>query len=277
MRVQGLHNFTVTSDPESPILWCTNKRALTFTPEVLGEIQAVQARLREPAIRKRFDVVVWSSDIPGVYSLGGDVARFADLVRAQDLEGLVAYARACVDVVHANHRDGAGEGGFIVVTHLNGRAFGGGLEAPLSGDFTVATPDTRAGLPEARNFGLYAGMGAVPFITQKAGAGLAQRMVLDGDTYTARELEKMRLVDAVVEGDRRSAVLNFVEGRVESMLAVRDAVRVTSPSRERLEEEAERWARCALKLPAYRVEQMEKLVKAQGILKARIRRRGGPC
>ena len=46
--------------------------------------------------------LVWASDTPGIYNLGGDLRLFTQLIRAGDGDGLFAYAKACVDICYLN-------------------------------------------------------------------------------------------------------------------------------------------------------------------------------
>ncbi len=42
-----------------------------------------------------------SSEIPGIFSMGGDLAYFADCIDAGDVAALTAYAHNATDVFHA--------------------------------------------------------------------------------------------------------------------------------------------------------------------------------
>ena len=43
---------------------------------------------------------VLASRMPGIFNLGGDLRRFAELIRNQDRATMDAYAQACIDVQH---------------------------------------------------------------------------------------------------------------------------------------------------------------------------------
>ena len=118
------------------------------------------AEQREPGRLRHF---VLASDAQA-YNLGGDLDLFMRLIRAGDREGLLAYARRCVEGVHHVH---TGFGGDVhTVALIQGDALGGGLEMALACHTIVAEEGVGMGLPEVL-FGLFPGMGAYSFLCKR--------------------------------------------------------------------------------------------------------------
>src|SRR5579859_3987783 len=76
---------------------------------------------------------VCGSRVPGVFNLGGDLALFLMLIRAQDREALTSYARLCIDNMFARIQ-GYRASHLITISLVQGDALGGGLECALSSD-----------------------------------------------------------------------------------------------------------------------------------------------
>lgn len=79
---------------------------------------------------------------------------------------------------------------------LHGETLGGGLELALCCDMRLATPDTRAGLPEIL-VGLHPGLGATARLPDLIDPMLAMRMMLTGKALKAEEAHKAGLVDQI--------------------------------------------------------------------------------
>ncbi len=110
--------------------------------------------------------VVLASDA-SAFNLGGDLALFSQLIRDNNRERLLAYARRCVDGVHHLH---TGLGGDVrTIALVQGDALGGGLELALSCHTIVAEEGVDMGLPEVL-FGLFPGMGAYSFLCKRVTA-----------------------------------------------------------------------------------------------------------
>jgi len=114
--------------------------------------------------------VVIASDAPA-FNLGGDLELFARLIRENNREQLLAYARRCVDGVHHIH---SGLGGDVrTIALVQGDALGGGMELALSCHTIVAEEGCSMGLPEVL-FGLFPGMGAYSFLCKRVTPQLAE-------------------------------------------------------------------------------------------------------
>lgn len=114
-----------------------------------------------------------------------------------------------------------------VVAALQGNALGGGLELALACHGRVAQEGARLGFPEIA-LGLLPVAGGTQRLVRLVGAPVALQILLEGRALTAVEALAMGLVDDVVEGAERAAVLARAEA-----LAVQLAAQPLTPSLER--------------------------------------------
>lgn len=254
------------SDARLGVEWCYMHASPRpcFTPGLLGELAHTFSTLNSDE-REDTRYLVLASSVPGVFNLGGDLALFRQFIHAGDRQGLLAYAKACIDMVYAP-LTGFGQG-ITGIALVQGDALGGGLEAALAGDVLIAERHVRMGLPEIL-FNLFPGMGAFSLLSRRIGAKAAERMILSGRLYSAEELYEMGVVDRLAErGEGERAVYEFLEEesrRSNGALALREARRrVQAISYEELYAVTEVWVDAALRLTERDLRMMERLVKRQ--------------
>ncbi|ENO87353.1 3-hydroxyacyl-CoA dehydrogenase NAD-binding domain-containing protein [Thauera linaloolentis] len=97
-----------------------------------------------------------------------------------------------------------------VVAALHGSVLGGGLEIAMACHYRVAQAGTRLGQPEVR-LGLLPGAGGTQRLPRLVGAGRALEMMLDGQPIGTDEALRLGLIDAVTDGDPRTAALAYAE------------------------------------------------------------------
>lgn len=281
---QDFESLRIVHDGENAVHWVymhpasararANYRACFHKP-LIEEILAWQKRLgmtlnHAGPNRDRLPHVVLASD-SDVFNLGGDLDLFARLIRAQDRDGLLAYARACVEGVHAFHA-GLGAGAHSIAL-VRGDALGGGFEAALSCHTIVAEAGSGMGLPEVL-FDLFPGMGAFSFLQHRVGPRKAEEMMLSGDVYRAEDLHRLGVVDVLVaRGEGEAAVMDIVRRnrRIPNARAAMHKVRneVTPVTLDELMRVTEIWVDTALELGDKSLRTMERLVRAQ------VKRHGG--
>jgi DSF synthase len=209
--------------------------------------------------------LVVSSDVPGVFNFGGDLALFVLLVRAGDVDSLKLYGRRCIDLVW--WLENAAALGVHTAVLVQGDTLGGGLESVLPFHQVVAERSAQAGFPEVL-FNLFPGMGAWNFTIRKAGFAVANEMILSGRLYSADELARRHLVDLVVDdGEGEAAidhVVRSVAPRLRGTLAALQARRLAAPiTYESLLAIVEHWAEAASHLTDRDLRLMERLARAQ--------------
>jgi DSF synthase len=209
--------------------------------------------------------LVMSSDVPGVFNFGGDLALFVLLVRAGDAESLALYGRQCVDLVW--WMETACDRGIHTVALVQGDTLGGGLESVLPCHRIIAERSAQAGFPEVL-FNLFPGMGAWDLTVRRSGMAVANELVLSGRLLGAEELHSRRVFDIVVDDGQGNAaldaVLREVDGRHRGTIAALQARRMAAPvSYESLLRIVDHWSQAALSLTDRDLRLMERLARAQ--------------
>lgn len=234
-----------------------------YSLAAMGELQTLldDIAARAPLVRH----FVLSSDVPGVFNFGGDLALFVLLVRAGDVDSLRLYGQRCVDLVWWMEN---AAGLHLHTTVLaTGDTLGGGLESVLPFHKVIFERRAQAGFPEVL-FNLFPGMGAWDFTIRKAGFAVASEMILSGRLFSAEELHYRKLVDVVAEdGEGELAlekVLREVDPRHRGTLAALRAQRMAAPiQRQALDAIVDHWADSALGLTDRDLRLMERLARAQ--------------
>ncbi|WP_313079593.1 crotonase/enoyl-CoA hydratase family protein [Atlantibacter sp.] len=213
----------------------------------------------------KVDFWVTGSLVPGIYNAGGDLHFFVDCIRNGRREALRAYARACVDCVHAASR--GFDTGAISLAMVEGSALGGGFEAALAHHFVLAQRDARLGFPEVA-FNLFPGMGGYSLVARRAGMRLAENLIFTGESHTAEWHQQNGLVDELFEpGQGYIATRTFIDtlqprlNGVRAMLRARQ--RVLRLPRAELMDITEDWVEAAFCLEPKDIAYMERLVLLQ--------------
>jgi DSF synthase len=209
--------------------------------------------------------MVLGSRFPGVFNLGGDLEHFAASIERRDLDALIRYGHACIDVVHRAWRNA--DAPVISIALAQGDALGGGFEALLCFDVVIAERSAKFGLPEML-FGLFPGMGAYSILARKLGRSMAERMLLSGKVYSAEEMHDMGIVTVLVEdGEGEAAVRDYIartHRHHAGYMGVFDAGRRVDPlHHDELKDIVENWAATALKLTSKDLKLMRRLASAQ--------------
>ena len=261
-------------DPEFGAFWAKLRPGSPkyFTPELVaalrqGQMQ-VESRIREELDSGREDRLryqILSSRIPGVFSLGGDLALFRRLIQRRDRDALLRYACACIDLVYTNAVNYKLP--VITISLIQGQALGGGFEAALAANVVVAERQCKLGLPEVM-FNMFPGMGAYQLLTRRLTPARAEELILSGRTYNAEELHQMGLIDVLAEpGEGEEAVVHYIKRRHRLFHAnqgLRSAIQAASPlDYGALIRVAEVWVSQAMDLKERDLELMDYLVRAQ--------------
>ncbi len=101
----------------------------------------------------------------------------------------------------------------LVISRVHGPALGGGMGFLLVSDYVLATEDARLGFPEVR-------IGFVPalvsvFLLRKVSEGLARRLLLSGEIFSAAEGQAYDLVTRTAPDPQ--ALADFVEQFVDKL------------------------------------------------------------
>ena len=234
-----------------------------FNHALIEEIMNLSWLVRQSG----FDVDFWvtGSLVPDMYNTGGDLRFFVDCIENGRREALRAYARACVDCVHAASR--GFDTGAITLSMVEGSALGGGFEAALAHHFLLAQRDARLGFPEIA-FNLFPGMGGYSLVARRSGMKLAEELIYKGESHTAEWYEQQGLVDVLFEpGQGYVATRTFIDTLQPKMNGVRAMLRarqrVMQLPRSELMDITEDWVEAAFCLQPKDVAYMQRLVQLQ--------------
>jgi len=243
-----------------------------FNEELLGDLRKCYSNVEEYN-RKHYQengtcpilYTVLCSSHPTVYSYGGDIHLFKNLILGKDRKGLRDYAQLCLDTVfrlsvNCNLP-------MTTISLVQGEALGGGFEGALCCSYIVAERRSRFGLPEIL-FNLFPGMGAYHFLARRLVLKKVEELMTSGAIYSAEELYESGVVDVIAEdGEGEKAVYDFIRDhgrRIKARHGIdavrRDYSRVTKADLERT---ADIWVDTALRLDPSDLKIMERLVRAQ--------------
>lgn len=234
-----------------------------FNHALIEEIMNMSWLVRQSGFA--VDFWVTGSLVPDMYNTGGDLRFFVECIQNGRREALRAYARACVDCVHAASR--GFDTGAITLAMVEGSALGGGFEAALAHHFVLGQRDARLGFPEIA-FNLFPGMGGYSLVARRAGMKLAEELIYRGESHTAEWHEQFGLVDVLFEpGQGYVSTRTFIDtlqpklNGVRAMLRARQ--RVLRLPRSELMDITEDWVDAAFCLESKDIAYMERLVMLQ--------------
>ena len=242
-----------------------------FTPTLLHEIRQFQLSVIHSYDDLRVDsdhplnYLVLASQTPEVFNLGGDLNLFAQHILEKNYDHLLAYAKACIDVLYENAVNLSLP--ITTISLVEGTALGGGFEAALSSNVLIAERSAELGLPEIL-FNLFPGMGAYSLLARRVGIVEAEKMITSGKVYSAADLYDMGVVDVLAEdGKGKEAVSTYIKSHRRAqngMQAVRDARQRFHPiTYDELMDITKIWVDAALNLERKDLRMMERLVRAQ--------------
>ena len=93
-----------------------------------------------------------------------------------------------------------------VIAAIHGTAFGGGLEVAMACHYRVAIASAQVGQPEVK-LGILPGAGGTLRLPRLAGVAKAAEMCAIGDPITAQDALDHNVLDRIVDGDDRDALL----------------------------------------------------------------------
>jgi DSF synthase len=263
-------NIEIELDPKAPILWCwmSQPGKPIVTDDLLIDLKAMHRTIPEildGVTGEPIKYYAFASRAANTYSLGGDLAFFADSIRTGDRTAIHAYAHRCIDVL-AQHVV-AFNRPLITMALVQGDALGGGFETALSCDLIVAERSAKMGLPEIL-FNLFPGMGAYSFLSRRLSPAEATRMIRDGTVYSAEKLHEMGVVDVLAnDGEGVYALREYVKENQRwhnAHLALRQAKQRVNPvTEDELRDVVDIWVDAVFRLTDADLKRMGRLTAAQ--------------
>ncbi len=261
-------------DPDYGISWVLMKPEAVpcFNLEILSELQRYNQSIENCGGKIWVDgalhpirYLVFASETPGVFNLGGQLALFSSLIRNADRKALTYYAKMCIDAMAARirHYDLP----VATISLVQGDALGGGFEAALTSDIIIAEQGVHMGFPEIM-FNLFPGMGAYSFLARKIGPMQAEKVILSGKLYSAKELHELGVVDVLVGKDQgEEAVYDYVakqSRRSNGYIALQKARQRFNPvTYQELVDITGIWVDAALRLSEKDLKVMDRFVRSQ--------------
>ncbi|MGA8873602.1 MAG: benzoate-CoA ligase family protein [Candidatus Acidiferrales bacterium] len=119
----------------------------------------------------------------------------ADLALMQSCFGTLEGPDVMLELVRRMHRLYARieAAPLVTIAEIGGAAMGGGLELALACDIRVAAVEAKLGLPEV-GLGLLPGAGGTQRLTRLCGRGIANRLILGGETVDGAMAERLGIV-----------------------------------------------------------------------------------
>jgi DSF synthase len=262
-------------EPASGTLWgymkqrgnpCFNLGLLKEIRNVGNELTANGGHIEFEGAMHKVNTYVAASRVPRVFNLGGDLALFLLLIRSRDRDALAHYARLCIDNIHAQIQHYQCPT-LTTISLVQGDALGGGFEMALCSDVVVAEESAMIGLPEIL-FNLFPGMGAYSLLSRRAGAKVAEELILTGKILPAARLYEMGIIDILTkDGEGETEVQNWIARNArrrsghQAVMRVRQAVNPVT--RQELDAVVDIWVDCALRLEDRDLRMMSRVVRAQ--------------
>ena len=267
-----LKNLSLRYERSVGVLWkyIAKESTLYFSHSQLDDIRAVQSAIRDgtrlslPGYEHNdLKYVVFGSHHPNVFSLGGDLKLFRDLIEKQDRNGLIAYSRKATDAI-VHHAGNASS--VITFSLVQGAAMGGGFEAALAGNVVIAEKGARLGFPEVL-FGLFPGMGAYTLLRRRVDSAMAEKIILGARIYSAEELLEIGVVDEVCSpGDGEKAVYSYISRQANRPGAIafqRALNRANVINRKEIYSISDDWIETAMSLNKDSLRRIDRLVSSQ--------------
>lgn len=266
-------HITTTFDADNNAIWaathgqeklCYSNLFLQDALHLLNSM-SLQIMADRSAGKRSIDYLVWTSSMPGVWNMGGDLELFMDCIRKKDRERLRTYAFACVDVVYTIYNGLDVDLPTICV--VQGAAFAGGFEGALAGQIMIAEKSAQFGFPEIL-FSLFPGMGASSILSRRLSPAMAEKMIKTGKTYSALELADLGLVDVVCEdGKGLEAARAYMKehARKYGTLAALAKIRrkINPLTQDELRDITNIWVETAMLISDADLRRMERLEGAQ--------------
>lgn len=242
-----------------------------FSYQLLKDIDSFQTRTADHLDRnynpeRPIDYLIFTSDVPGIFNLGGDLAFFVSTIKSGDRARLSQYARLSIDVLYSNYVN-LKDSDLTTISLVNGTALGAGFEAALSSDYIIAEAGSEFKFPEVV-FNMFPGMGSYSFLARRIPAATVEKMIINAEGITAEQLYEMGVVDMIADkGKMDDALATFIKRHKKSRIT-RKAVlkmrnRIFPLDKQELYDIADYWVESAFSLSERDINAMSRLVRAQ--------------
>lgn len=240
-----------------------------FSYKLLSDINSFQQKtsaiVNDNEGQVDVDYLIFGSDVPGVFNLGGDLKFFVDMITSGDRQTLQRYAELSIDVLYANFVNL--NSNLQTISLIKGTALGAGFEAALSSDYIIAEVGSRFKFPEVV-FNMFPGMGAYSFLARRLSPALVEKMIVTAEGYTAEDLHEMGIVDVVADpGEGELALSAFIKRLNKSSVTRKSLLKIRNRylplDKQELLDIAHYWVDASFSLSDRDISAMSRLVRAQ--------------
>jgi DSF synthase len=270
-REDGYSEF----DPATGTLWgymsprgipCLSLRLLNDIRNFDQELAANAAHIELHGVRHQVHAYVAASAVPQVFSLGGDLALFLDLIRSADRAGLAHYARLSIDNIYARTQNYSCPC-LTTISLVQGQALGGGFELALSSDLIIAENSASLGFPEIL-LNLFPGMGAYSLLARRISPRAAEELILSGKILPAAQLHEMGVIDILApDGQGEAVVQTWIEKNARRRNAIQGVMQarkfVHPVQRAELDAIVNTWVDSCLRLEERDLRTITRVLRAQ--------------
>jgi enoyl-CoA hydratase/3-hydroxyacyl-CoA dehydrogenase len=183
---QGQERETVLLETRGDvaIAWLNRPPANPLSPQAVRELSELWREVDGEARA----LVIASSNI-FTFSAGADIKEFTKMDPAKDGPELLEAGHG---MMRAMERSST-----VTIASVNSLAFGGGCELAMACDFRIAAEAASFGQPEI-NLGIIPGFGGTQRLPRLVGEAKALELNLVGEPISAKEAERLGLVNQVV-------------------------------------------------------------------------------
>jgi enoyl-CoA hydratase len=199
------------------VYWRREGRVATITIDnpPLNVLSSAVCRELKQAVEQADDdsavsVVVITGAGERAFVAGGDIREFPRLLKAGS-EAVREHARllhSALNLIDSLRKP--------VVAAINGVALGGGCELAMACDLRIAEEQVMIGVPEIK-LGIFPGGGGTQRLPRLVGEGRAKELLFTGESITAREAERIGLVNSVVPRGEALAAATKLASRIAGM------------------------------------------------------------
>jgi DSF synthase len=129
-----------------------------------------------------------------IFTMGGDLDFYLECIAKGDQSALQEYARLSIEGVLGNASSLSGSA--ITMATIEGKAIGGGIDAPLSCNVVIAEEQTSFCYPEVK-FNHFP-IAAVSVLSRRVGTRTAHKLLATAAEFSASQFEAVGALDAVV-------------------------------------------------------------------------------
>jgi DSF synthase len=209
--------------------------------------------------------LVYASQVPEVYSFGGDLKGMIENIANKKQENLELCAKLATKAMYLNKVNLNLP--IQTITLVEGDALGGGFEASLSYGALIAEKQAMLGLQQMR-LNIYPGTGVYSFLARAMGMENADKVITSSRLYTAQEIYDLgAITELAEEGQGEQAVNNYMKRysrSFEAMQALHAAkLRYAPFDFNELEDMADIWVKALMGLDETTIAMIQRVSEAQ--------------